>query len=169
MAKTIILHADEIRPLLAGQPVTVRREVKPQPPTDCVLGETLRPWTYDPDGKDRSAALFWDVTGRDMWAVSVGDVGRVLRVRETWFLGCLDFEGIGRGYVVQYSDGAQRQAAFDGHISALADPYSKYNEGWHSPATMPAWASRMTVTVKAVTVEQVGGKWMWCYEIEREG
>jgi hypothetical protein len=155
MAKSIILHADEVRQLLAGQPVTVKREVKPQPPADCVLGETLRPWTYDPDGKDRSAALFWDVTGCDMWAVSIGDVGRALRVRETWGIDPNEYgwtEDV-RGDFVEYKADWGEE---------------KYHWGWLSPATMPAWASRMTVTVKAVTVEQVGGKWMWCYEIERE-
>jgi hypothetical protein len=153
MTKSIILHADEIRPLLAGQPVTVKREVKPQPEyQDTTFGKHL----------------YWcSIGGRSTAEIAQYATycpGDVLRVRETWRTEELE-DGLDG---VRYKDDAFRP--IEDTVSA-ADAWIEANFSgmgrWRSPATMPAWASRLTVQVEAVMVEKMGSKWMWCYTLER--
>jgi hypothetical protein len=161
MAKSIILHADEIRPLLAGQPVTVRREVKPQPyATISGVRES------DTKTIEALSVMLEAVFKQEAPKGADYQPGDVLRVRETWRTEELE-DGLDG---VRYKDDAFQP--IEDTVSA-ADAWIEANFSgmgrWRSAATMPAWASRLTVRVRAVTVEQVGGKWMWCYEMEREG
>jgi hypothetical protein len=163
MTKSIILHADEIRPLLAGQPVTVRREVKPQP-VDIrwayVAGIPLLSSGIGPRAQEHNSKIKSDC-----------NPGDVLRVRETWGAVWPDADEVPlEQCVIEYrADLPPGCTDYPGSWPAEDARGDDEAPKWHSPATMPAWASRLTVRVKAVTVEQVGGKWMWCYALEREG
>jgi hypothetical protein len=156
--KSIILHSDEIRPLLAGQPVTAKREVKPQPPA----GTT---WNDDAGLFQSNGSPFGLMRHPQYYR------GDVLRVRETWGAVWPDVEEVPLEQCVIEYRADLPPGCTDYPGSWPAEDARGYDEApkWRSASTMPAWASRMTVTVKAVTVEQQGGKWMWCYALERGG
>jgi hypothetical protein len=129
MAKSIILHADEIRPLLDCQPVTVRREVKPQPEyQDTAFGERLYWCTIG----GRSAS--------EIAQYATYCPGDVLRVRETFSTNHPSDTSYQYTGVRYKADGAVLSNGYE--LGYLAT-------SWHSPATMPAWASRLTVRVRA--------------------
>lgn len=69
-------------------------------------------------------------------------IGSTLWVRETW-----------------YYD------SFSGHRAYKASIPNWEAPRWKSPFTMPRWASRLSVTVKSVAVEQVDARWEWVVEM----
>ena len=75
-------------------------------------------------------------------------MGDKLMVKEVW------------GYAKEAAQGEIPMVVFK---DVLLDGADK----WRSPVTMPAWASRYTLTVKSVNIERINDIWMWV--IEHEG
>lgn len=144
-----ILHPHEVRAALAWILGLVVRPVKPQPTPDKNTGH----WTPLGKGRWLNPAMAYET--QDEWRCPLGVPGDRLCCRETWqeFFG----DEIPQG----------RTRAIRGRMSipARSDrlPYVAYRADgemphhpehgkaiWRTPATMPAWASRITMEVVGV-------------------
>lgn len=146
--KPITLHPHEIRRLIDTGSVTVWRPMKPQPRWDTLGG--FEAWeckgghvhVWDEDRDPDEVAFVNQCAphppGSERW------------VRETW-RGNTDGElEIAINYQVD-------DTVKDFYIDQLPrDVYQlKLDWAWRSPATMPRWASRLSVVAKAVQARQV--------------
>lgn len=139
--RPIIMSAESVRAILAGDKTQTRRVITPQP------------W-FRPEAYDTAAGWLWAHNGNGDDAVwwgekcSTADVSALMRphcpvarepgdrlwVRETW---------------IPTTDGKRV-----GDYKASAYGRS-YITPWKSPMFMPRWASRITLEVKRITVERV--------------
>ena len=125
--RSIILHAHEIRAAMAGTLGLIVRPVKPQPSNglkwNAVVLNGYGGWT-DEHGKPFPCPL--GVPGGRL----VGKEKYARDGRAIWYAADCD-KGPTRD-VCEYPDGSPLESA------------------WRSPATMPAWASRVTLEVQGV-------------------
>jgi len=143
--RPILFSGPMVRAILAGRKTQTRRVVRWKgrtPPTAaefCGLTDSL--------GYPASEGFIWAGFGnrRDplYWRCPYGRPGDRLWVRETWGIDPNDM-------AIDLPDRANR-------IVYRADDSEDrpYHWGWHSPIYMPRWASRLTLEVTAVRVEQV--------------
>jgi len=161
--RSLILHPHEVRAALDGRLRLIVRPVKPQPEYQDATGR----WTFCVSSTDKNS--------RDKWSYCViDDNGHhyTERGRERCVLSLRDPFGvpgdrlIGKeAYYIQNTHGQHRTDGLRwGSWSGLPmtiSPDGKrivyYKEGfdrcapmWRSPATMPAWASRITLEVIGV-------------------
>lgn len=145
----------EVRAFLDGEKTLIALPIKPQPPEFIdEMGFTV----FTPKGH---------ISGRGYWKGVPGDegygekffkmpyqVGDLIYVRETCELVLPDCEG--DPIQVLYSDGAKQDTPKD--CPAIIDWIN--GEAKRSPAQMPKWASRITLTVvevKAVRLHDLTG------------
>jgi len=132
----ILFNAEMVRATLAGYKVQTRRPVKPQPPAMIYKdGQGL----WYPAGP-------W--AGRD-WRCPFGEPGDLLWIQEThwidWYpYGTLDASG---------NPGTAHYQVNHPYPGIAKDIGQKGL--WQDAASMPTWASRLTLPVKRVWVERV--------------
>lgn len=144
MERPILFSGPMIRAILEGKKTQTRRVMKPQPVYDPELSKKVHTFGSDKGGwswkaKNKGCWYFWDGwTGFDCRIYLDGPYQpeQLLWVRETW-------KPALSGGVAYY------KATFD---SAIADAP---NIGWKPSIYMPRWASRLTLEVTGVRVEQV--------------
>jgi hypothetical protein len=171
---SVIFSADEVRNMLDGTMTRVMREVKPQP----VLSHYGYTWTKSGRNTVYAAKLVgmdyshWDVdkpASKSMVArCPFGTVGDQLIVKETWGVYQLDCEGMKEYPNILYK--ANRHTRL--YISDEVWKYNTEKFSWRSPVTMPRWASRITLEITGIAVEQVDGVWMWVIDfkqLEKDG
>jgi len=167
--KSLILRDEEVRSLLDTGRVVVVRAMKPQPPKEFYrsLGKTATGWVWS---NMHHANPFEPECCHEV-PCPLGVPGERRWVREAWQLFDPDADDI---------DPARfgRRAPYSGivgnrpiHWTACyrADgPLRDDKHGpakWRSSATMPHWASRLTIEIKSVAVEQ-RDEWCWIVEIK---
>jgi len=136
----IIFSGEMVKAILAGRKTQTRRVVKPQPKG---LDPSLAPTGAFMDESGTRPPL-WFINGK--WRkCPYGQPGDLLWVRETH-------------HIDQYPDGALDAHGNPGtvHYRADTDVISQSWEGqWRPSIFMPRWASRITLEVVSVRVEQV--------------
>jgi hypothetical protein len=164
MDRPILFNGEMVQAILDERKTQTRRIIKPQPDRSLVLGDTLKTWTYDPDGKP-CLALAW----RDLWShpgmdlagaafCPYGAPGDRLWVRETWIA---DPPHDDTWDYYLFSDGAHEN--FDALPERYKNPkhvihrasWSGPDLRWRPSIFMPRWASRITLEVVNVRVERV--------------
>ena len=140
---TIILHSHELAALSDGRLSQVRRPVEPQPP--CKIAR-------DADGCYTPVGMPWG--GAD-WCCPFGAPSDRLRVLETW-------RPVMEAYYsfVEYPSGPPLKNVNRDHFLGLDKAALRFNgarkdirsEEWHSPESMPEWASRYFLEVEDVRV-----------------
>lgn len=155
--RSLILHPHEIRAALRGELRLVVRPVKPQPEYQDDTGR----WSFCVSSTERKdegkfsyrvidpAGHSYTERGRERVVLSLRDPfgvpGTRLVCRERWaWSGDIEIpedQRVRMGDVWYYVDPERENPAIR----------------WRSPATMPAWASRITLEVVSVGVGRVGG------------
>ncbi|GAG54038.1 unnamed protein product [marine sediment metagenome] len=140
--KSILFNADEVRAALAGHKTQVRRPVKPQPPGDARAtfafdrARLVVPATF----ASESSIPDYDCEIMTPWLA-----GDLLWVRETWT-------------APAYEDWKMSEMPQDIHVRYKATDKNvndeRYTYKWRPSIHMPRWASRLTLRVKRVWVEQ---------------
>ncbi len=132
--RPIFLHQLEVRPLIDGRRTQLRRIIKPQPKQQR---DGLWKWDYmlwAPSKASPEEPIKW---------CPFGKVGDKLWCRETWYP---SFKR------TKTSNGCVYKADDDGiHLNPGWSPA----DGWKSPAVMSRWASRLTLVIDSVRVEQI--------------
>lgn len=134
-ARPILMSAPMVRALIAGSKTQTRRIVKPQPhhgPVGQMVNLGGANWAMD-DG---------DMSGN--WTCPYGDPGDLLIVRETFRL------------PAEYDDLKPTKVRSDVPIHYGAD--GRADEGWGKTRVsihMPRWASRLTLEIADIWVEQL--------------
>ena len=156
MAKPIIFTGDSVRQILAGTKTQTRRVMKPQP----VLEKGL--WRWGGAGWSDGMGYVPVMPGHSLETRNpYGRLGAQLWVRETW--GLMWPEDCDNG-VVEDEDGEERLIRDDECVIKYraTDPYAAWagvdgeeTTMWRSPFFMPRWASRLTLELTRVRVEQV--------------
>lgn len=152
----IILNAEEVRAFLDGTKTQARLPIEnpppdTDPPTDWGWHEHGGLWyAYDADCPDEGHY--------DAYSCPFGKPGDRLWVRETW--------GVNKGY--DSMPAWMVHVAMGGDVSGCIDYRANpRDEGWtgewRPSASMPRWASRITLGVKRVWIEHR----LWCVEFER--
>ena len=145
--KPLILHAHEIRRLLAHGSVLVLRPVKPQPQPEYRLWgpvfDGYAAWTDHPIQGEKGHII--------EMRCPLGTPGTKNWVRETWRRSLLSVPN-GLEY---RADGLLRW--FDGSdtVAEYASVTIPRDGRWRSPVTMQRWASRCDVTVRDVRVMRI--------------
>lgn len=162
--RSLILGPDAVRKILAGTLTSLPIRMRRQPFESERGGGVWMQW----EGR-RTAAM--NVRRRDVIDKAAGKViesveytmpvaewlaersqykvGTRVWVRETWQVRGLAFGMSAAGTRVAAPEAFHYRATDDGRWKA-------YWGGWRSPATMPRWASRLTLEVTAVRAEHVG-------------
>ena len=136
--RSVILKAHEVRGILEGRLIQIRRIVKPQPESawgQMAFRKKVGYWLY-PNAKNEVLA-----------SAPLGTPGDRVWVKE----GVITHASIPQliGYA---ADGCKP-----------TEHWEKYRDGSH----MPRWASRITLEITDVSVEQVDGMWVWVYDVRR--
>jgi len=128
--RPIIFSAPMIRALLDGRKTQTRRVLKPQPQDNGVYA----------DIREAKRALRW-VSGDRLW------------VRESF----ADLRGTGIEHRPTHSSPIQRAAYMADTAPGSHDDQARKDYGikWKPSIHMPRWASRLTLIVKSVKVEQL--------------
>jgi len=139
----ILFNGEMVRAILDGRKAQTRRVMKPQP-TICRPSGSRDPtfvWYPKDDGILRNMV-------ETIERCPYGQPGDVLAVKETWRP---RGPWAGRNIVQYRADSTERSVIVPpGHV-VIVDA----REPWKSSATMPRWASRITLGVLAVRVERV--------------
>lgn len=157
--KPINLTAPEVRAFLAGRKTQLRLPIKPQPPED--VGQILGPENYtsiavNKDGEEVPGPEVWGLYSEDGdWGLKCPfKPGDHLWVRETWKL----------VPVTAYLASREDDGSMVPHqVSPDGNSWAVYKAGWtrsaprpwKSSTQMPKWASRITLEVLNVRVEQL--------------
>lgn len=142
-AKPILFSTPMVQALLDGRKTQTRRIVKPQPPEGMIIDDCCY---------SDSSYAFWktDAKGsRDYCTCDgvknvYGFFGEYLWVRETWCFIPDSFDGIGDCH---YYKASQDESSLE--------YCKKYGIKWKPSIHMPRWASRLTLKIKDVRVEQL--------------
>lgn len=174
MTTTIIASDAEVRAWMAGA-TAFRRPLKPRgicaacmsdavphPAVDGRLTAYLRVGACEHNG----------VTGKRV--VAPWEPGDVLRVREAHRFSVSDgtpkaiiqYRADGAGLALMHADEGNGDLVGVGPAMEPAD-WGDNGPAWRSAATMPAWASRMSIRVTGVGIERDGDGWMWVVTFER--
>lgn len=148
--RSIIMSGAMVKALLAGKKTQTRRLIKPQPPSGF--------WFYElTDDLGYSEAGFVQNELEDplYYRCPYGKPGDKLWVKETWrHYGNL-YKGNKAYALVEYrADGACRQI----ELKIPLPTRSWWDSGkkpWASPIFMPRWASRITLKVTKIRIQQV--------------
>jgi hypothetical protein len=138
--RPIIFSAPMVRAILEGRKTQTRRVLKPQP--------------RNVDGSGRWYALPGGGESLNCHRLPFA-VGDTLWVRETWY--CDDYRVL-RGPYLKPDDLDVDEARQDGTLVYASDglrPYEAEQPIWKPSIHMPRWASRITVRVTGVKVEQL--------------
>ena len=148
--RPFVAYQHEVRAILDGSQTRFTRPIKPHPE----LGKPWKWWTVDPLEMDIPIALCpYGILGDRLW------------VRETWAT-VNTFDKLAPKDIPK---GDQRWPAvwYDAHPQAAASISNSGSQfiGKRRPSThMPRWASRITLEVTGVRVEQDSGQWLWVVE-----
>lgn len=172
--KPIVLRRIEVRALLDKGEAVMVRKIKPQPEDDP---SSSMPWVDDgptPSGAGRCGhSLRLDECphgkpGEQMW---VRESARVVAVNGTHYI---DYSAGGvRACEEIDMTGEDVPVACAGTFYGIANSEPVQSSEtrtvwpWKRFGGIPRWASRLTVTVRAVTVEQHDGVWYWAVTLER--
>jgi len=127
--RSVNLSEHEVLAALDDKQGLVVRPVKPQP-TTTLMGHGDEIWHYVGEGKYRSGLPD---------NCPLGVPGDRLRCREAW------------GEVVKASTTGGGDIVENGRVVYReTSPNAQVDQRWRSPATMPAWASRITLEVVGV-------------------
>lgn len=138
MKRSIICTTDEVRGLLDGRITELFLLIKPQP-IDVLPMKIPGKWvTLDSHKPDHGRVIS-----------APYKVGQIIKVRETW---TGDVEG---GEI----------AATDNYYYMADNPRGIIINRWLSPATMPLWASRLSLLVLDVRVEK-SDLWKFVVKVE---
>lgn len=151
---SLCLTPAEVRAALTGAEFEVRRKVKPQP----TLSEGKTALWYD------AKAYLWrndDQYARDC---SPFTPGTVLCGKETW---CPARPGSYEPMEKSLFDWSKYYVC---PVYRSEYPYSSsdYDGHWRSAATMPKWASRLSLEVLTVRCENQDGVWWWVAKVRRK-
>lgn len=166
----IVMRDDEVRAILAGTKTQARRIVTPMPGRQSQwlsiehIGQSPRLTIARlsdavPDRRWRGrlgASMEHPKGGPGGWVAAPGDVGDRLWVRECW--GIFDRGPFGTPYAIARR--ATQPNTEDG-VTWVDGPEEWHgekwlaSERWRSAASMPRWASRITLAVTSVRVERV--------------
>lgn len=170
----LILDAESVRAILEGRKTQHRVPMKPQPEAydDLPLVHAARHAAPYIDAYNGGPRWCWwtrdDRQGPGDWLCPFGVPGDRLWVRETWQY--WDWSEDGEPLLKYRSDGQKKvrtpsdqhqQFAVDDVWAGLSMPDNVAIDGvardrrWRSSATMPRWASRITLEVTGVRVERV--------------
>ena len=137
--RPIIMTAESVRAILAGQKSQTRRVVTPQPSAGVRWGTLGKGWE---DGHGRPLRNPYGAPGDRLW------------VREGWRAEARELERGRLSHLIDYraDTGTPTLTATD---SPDAPRFVQAGNPWRSPLFMPRWASRLTLEVTAVRVERV--------------
>ena len=139
----ILFRGNGIRAILDDRKTQTRRVIKPQPKMiGHPVAGTAIPY--------RRAVEDWEITAKDEILCPYGQPGDHLWVRET-------FQNAG---IFTYSDAKKLTSVIgypdgQGIIYRASETSSVYVPGWKSSTCMPRWASRITLEITGVRIEQV--------------
>lgn len=162
--KSIILHADEVRRLDAGEAVEIRREMKPQPEL-WQTNEGSRWAGKMPDGSHHDIEN--DALGRFAATCHFGAPGDQRWVREA--LKLRSPGGRDEAWYYAADEMTVTLPKGDQRIPAMLS-WAHHKEGSTCAANhMPRWASRLSVTIVAVRCERSAGgqRWEWVLTARR--
>lgn len=163
----LILRADEVRALLERGSASVVRPVEPQPPRHCntPMFDRGEGWFYyDLDLSGDCEDQFPDDDAP--LVCPLGLPGEVLWCAEPWAE--VYDNGEGRVTVLRPTSKATQEALRRALYQATARVPANAALVWRDADSMPAWASRLSVRIVSVTVEQRGGVWCWVVQCARE-
>lgn len=146
----MLMNAPMVRAILAGTKTQTRRVIKPQPPRDCapIRVEEFHPTVIDRNGDEQPGAPIFgafDLGGE--WGVRCpyGQPGDRLWVRETW--------GTATGeHSARWKQGTILYRA-DAGIDIAGQEVDLMR--WKPSIHMPRWASRITLEIISIRVEQL--------------
>lgn len=192
--RSIILSADEVRAVLAGRKVRIRRPMKLP---DNVNTKYLAKWAWDgrpgkyagyghKDGfvpLNPSGGIATHAFHRHHILCPYGRRGDQLRVREAFEIspspGCSFGEYMmGKKHTLTYradnttlntSGLSVNGGGICMDVGSLASEYPMERYGqWRSPALMPAWATRLWPKIKSIRVEKTeAGIWEWVLDVTK--
>lgn len=164
---TLILYPHEVRAALDDRLALVVRPVKPQPPANAAIVE-YNPADYSIEelrGKlswfDPFAGDLWPCDRKDAIPCPLGGAGDRLCCKESWREFFDDEIPKDRTRAVRGRMGIPAQPDRLSYVAYGADgdipPHPEHGKAiWRSPATMPAWASRITLEVVGVRAVHLG-------------
>jgi len=164
--RPVLLKADEVRLILAGRTNVIRRPFRPQP-GGRFLGLLERPIRSMQQPPVLRAWFSGGPTDRSSVEITCpyGKPGDHLWVREAWVPDPTDdgswnytsWAGCKEGRIAGVPEHFRKPE----HVIYAAD-WKHDPLAWNSGVSMPRWASRLTLEVVDVQVEQVPGKpWVW--------
>lgn len=143
--KSIVLKPHEAKGIHEGSITELWREVKPQPDSNAEFHGTAPAREYLGPSKSGMWGAYFD------WAFyPCHDVGTRLWCKETF--------AERAGDLIYRADGKFETPA---HCVVFEE-----EDRWRPSIHMPQWASRTTIEITAVSVEQREGKWMWKYTVK---
>ena len=170
--KPIIMSAESVRAILDGRKTQTRRVIKPQPwwiePPTLDGDQWIGPYTNDGNVSNGTYA-----------ARCPYPIGSRLWVRETW---CPYADDMTREYCQTHDPEwgePIKPAVYSADYDMGCNPLDVGGcEKWRSPATMPRWASRITLEVTGVRAEYQTepsddvpevNVWVWVVEFRTTG
>ena len=147
--RPFVAYQHEVRAILDGSQTRFTRPIKPHPE----LGKPWKWWIVDPLVMDIPIALCpYGILGDRLW------------VRETWGAHRITGTAGGNSYyeypnVLYRADSSTRLVIGDEVWGYVEDSFR-----WRPSIHMPRWASRITLEVADVRVEQDSGQWLWVVE-----
>jgi len=151
MKTCVNFTAAQVLTALRGEVVVVREAVKPQPPEWARKATNVFLFQQNPN-EFAFTGNHPNLGQTNVYPYTCPyTIGNALWVRETWYDYLIGGDEIGIIYKAT-------------HPKDLPQPKESYGR-WRSPAIMGRDYSRLNVTVKSVTVEQVDGGWEWVAEM----
>ena len=162
--RPISFNGDMVRAVLDGSKTQTRRIIKPQPEPQgsCAYGGGSFDWCEIAD-IDRLVHPRPEETWHRQWC-TYGIPGDRLWVRETWGVHRITGTAGGNSYyeypnVLYRADCSTRLVIGDEVWGYVEESFR-----WRPSIHMPRWASRITLEVTDVRVEQDSGQWLWVVE-----
>ncbi len=161
--RPILFSGPMVKAILEGRKTMTRRIVKPTQSTPKVAPLRMEPWLIDgaqetdDDGLPCWAGFHPDYPGEAKWfSCPYGKPGDRLWVRETWQINHVlyDRATIPKTHPVEFGEPVEMLYRADGEF----DEQFEIDEGgsvWRPSIFMPRWASRLTLEVVSVRVEQL--------------
>lgn len=151
--RPILFSGAMVRAILAGTKTQTRRVVKSQPEerTDTMNDEQGLIWLAN-GNKLRAGKRDWVIEGMRE-SCRYGEPGDTLWVRETWQINHVDYD---RGPIPKERPEGDIEVLFraDGEFSEQFE-IDEGGSGWRPSIFMPRWASRITLRITDVRVEQL--------------
>lgn len=159
--RPVIMYPHEVRAVLEGRQSQFRRPISPEPNHLMTVpaGHVL---SYNPDRKWAGVSASQDeptYTSRYVGPCPYGQPGDELYVRETWGTGTRPCPRRGWRDGIEYrADEAEDERdllpLYEVEVPEGID-LDSYAAGWHSPITMPRFASRILLRITDIRVERV--------------